>query len=77
METSGEAGVALLPAITSSSAAISEPSCWVMRCGRKNVSAARNKNGSPQSSSTLRRMTWTSWLMKMCGTLPAPRIMSR
>ena len=33
IETSGEAGVLDVPAMVSSSAAISEPSCSVMRCG--------------------------------------------
>ena len=42
METSGDADCALLPATVSSSAAISEPSWVVSRCGRKNISAARN-----------------------------------
>jgi len=35
IETSGDTGVSLLPEIVSSSAAISEPSCSVIRCGRK------------------------------------------
>ena len=57
-----------VPAIVSSSAAISEPSCKVMRWVRKNSSPARSTNGSSQPSSALRRITCTSWLRKMCGT---------
>ena len=70
METSGDAGVSIVPAMVSSSAAISEPSCNVRRCGRKNISAARSTYGSSQPSSALRRITCTSWLRNSGGVAP-------
>src|SRR6266478_6574580 len=73
MATSGETGSGLAPETFSSSAARSDPSCTLRRCGRKKSSAARSMNTSSQPSRTLRRITCASWLMNSGGVAPTPR----
>ena len=57
IDISDNTGVGLDPPMTSSSPSSNDCSCGMMRCGRKNSSAARSTNGSSQPSSALRRIT--------------------